>query len=94
MTDQLRKSIDRAASLGGSRQVNIRISDSGELEEVAQPLTWDGEPLYSPATVAEGLFDATAFEQLPGQTAIEIDNSAEMVEQRRDMFRGFGWGVS
>jgi hypothetical protein len=46
-----------------------RISDTGEIE--LGPLTWDGEPLWSPSTVAEGLFDADAFEQLPGQLAIE-----------------------
>jgi hypothetical protein len=46
----------------------LRISDSGDIE--AQPLTWDGEPLYSPATVREGLFDAMPFEQIPGQLSI------------------------
>lgn len=45
----------------------IRISDSGELEAV--PTTWDGEPMFSPASVAEGLFSTEAFEQVPGQTA-------------------------
>lgn len=71
----------------------IRISDSGELETV--PTSWDGEPLYSSATVQEGLFSADAFEQMRGQTAMpEIDNSAETVAARRDMFRGFGWSVS
>lgn len=49
----------------------IRISDSGELE--SQPLTWDGEPLFSPETVREGLFDRSAFEQLPGQLAMSGD---------------------
>lgn len=51
----------------------IRISDSGELETV--PTTWDGEPLYSPSTVAEGLFRAGAFEQVPGQTSMSNDVS-------------------
>lgn len=37
----------------------------------AQPLTWDGEPMFSPATVAERLFAADAFEQMPGQMALE-----------------------
>lgn len=45
-----------------SEQLNIH----GEPD---QPLTWDGEPLYCPDTVREGLFDAAAFEQMPGQTA-------------------------
>lgn len=42
----------------------------GELE-LEQPRTWDGEPIYSVETVREGLFDPTAFEQLPGQIAFE-----------------------
>jgi hypothetical protein len=53
----------------------IRISDTSELETV--PLTWDGEPLYSPATVQEGLFAPDAFEQMPGQIpfdAIPLDD--------------------
>jgi hypothetical protein len=79
----------------------IRISDSSELE--IAPTTWDGEPLYSPATVQEGLFASEAFKQMPGQTSMEtdnkqlleeIDNSASAVEARKAMFRGFGWGVS
>ena len=49
----------------------LRIYDRGELE----PVTWDGEPLYSPETVramtAEQLFDAAAFEQMRGQMALE-----------------------
>jgi hypothetical protein len=44
----------------------IRISDTGELETA--PATWDGEPLYSVQTVAEGLFSPDAFQQMPGQT--------------------------
>lgn len=48
--------------------VQLRIND-------LEPVTWDGEPLFSPETVremtAEQLFDATAFEQLPGQLALE-----------------------
>lgn len=35
-----------------------------------QPVTWDGEPLYSQATVREGLFDAAPFEQMRGQLDI------------------------
>ena len=46
----------------------LRISDDGSIE--SQPLTWDGEPLYSPTTVREGLFDAKPFEQIPGQLSI------------------------
>jgi hypothetical protein len=46
----------------------LRISDSGGIE--SQPVTWDGEPLYCPETVTERLFDAVAFEQIPGQLAI------------------------
>src|SRR6185503_19194763 len=34
----------------------------------AGPLTWDGEPLYSPETVREGLFSTEPFQQMPGQT--------------------------
>ena len=49
----------------------VRISDTGELETV--PTTWDGEPLYSPATVQEGLFSADAFEQMPGQMAMTTE---------------------
>ena len=49
----------------------LRISDSGTIE--SQPVTWDGEPLYSPDTVREAsrLFDGKAFEQIRGQLAIE-----------------------
>jgi hypothetical protein len=49
----------------------IRISDSGQFE--SQPLTWDGEPLYSRDTIAEGLplFPVAAFEQIPGQLALD-----------------------
>ena len=46
----------------------IRIGDNGELESV--PVTWDGEPLYSPTTIQEGLFASEAFEQMPGQIAM------------------------
>ena len=70
----------------------IRIGDNGELESV--PVTWDGEPLYSPTTVQEGLFASEAFKQMPGQTSMKIDNSPETVEARKQMFRGFGWNVS
>ncbi len=34
-------------------------------------MSWDGEPLFSAATVAEGLFEVEAFEQIRGQLAIE-----------------------
>jgi hypothetical protein len=51
----------------------LYIADSGDIE--SQPVTWDGEPLYSPATIAEGLFDPSAFEQMPGQTAIDWTDS-------------------
>ena len=47
----------------------IRISDTGELE--TQPVTWDGEPMFSPDTVREGLFSVEPFEQIRGQLAIE-----------------------
>lgn len=47
-----------------------RIDDQGAL-------TWDGEPMFCPDTVAEyrqaGLFEASAFKQMRGQTAIEIE---------------------
>ena len=65
----------------------IRISETGEqcvlcgqpLEEhwvgscpdPIQPRTWDGEPLYSPETVQEGLFPREAFDQMRGQMAME-----------------------
>ena len=42
----------------------IRISDNGGLEVSSGPLTWDGEPLYSPDTVRERLFAVEAFEQM------------------------------
>lgn len=47
-----------------------RIADDGSIELVG-PLTWDGEPLYCPETVKERLFTLEAFEQMPGQLAIE-----------------------
>jgi hypothetical protein len=51
------------------------ISESGGLE--SQPLTWDHEPLYSPETVREGLFDAAAFKQVRGQLALTDDRQEE-----------------
>lgn len=39
----------------------------------SEPLTWDGEPLYSPASVQEGLFEADAFSQFRGRPALETD---------------------
>lgn len=48
--------------------------------EPAEPITWDGEPLFSPSTVAErraqnvGLFSSEAFEQLPGQMSMPADD--------------------
>ena len=53
----------------GQSNRQVRIGDNGELAE--QPVTWDGEPLFSPATIREGLFDAKPFEQIPGQLSIE-----------------------
>lgn len=49
----------------------LNITDTGEIG--SQPLTWDGEPLYSQSTVQEGLFKADAFEQFRGQTAMDTD---------------------
>lgn len=55
----------------------LRISDSGEIE------TWDGEPLFSPATVQDAtaagvrLFEPSAFEQLRGQLAIDDQQVGE-----------------
>ena len=51
----------------------LRISDSGDIE--VQPLTWDGEPLWSQSTIKETphLFTPEAFEQIEGQTALETD---------------------
>src|SRR5215475_8303348 len=51
---------------------HVRISDSGELELAGGPRTWDGEPIYCADTVREGLFDASAFAQMPGQMSIEV----------------------
>lgn len=48
-----------------------RIADDGSIEDA--PKTWDGEPLWSPSTVAEGLFDSTPFAQMRGQTSIDVD---------------------
>lgn len=48
-----------------------RISDSGDIED--QPLTWDGEPLYSTHSVQEGLFTTDAFTQMPGQLAMNAE---------------------
>lgn len=45
----------------------------------SQPTTWDGEPLYSAETVREGLFDAEAFAQMPGQLFM-CDDPAEGLE--------------
>jgi hypothetical protein len=47
----------------------VRIGDSDQLE--SQPLTWDGEPLYSPDTIREALFDGKPFEQIRGQLSID-----------------------
>ena len=47
------------------------MTDQLDIYGNAQPTTWDGEPVYSPATVAEGLFDPSAFEQMPGQLPFE-----------------------
>jgi hypothetical protein len=55
----------------------MRINDAGELEPDV-PRSWDGEPLWSVSTVAEGsydpLFDPSAFEQLRGQMSLEDGN--------------------
>ena len=53
----------------------LYISDSGDIDE--QPMTWDGEPMYSPDTVKERLFAVEAFEQLRGQTTLEVDYEEE-----------------
>jgi hypothetical protein len=47
------------------------MNDAGELEPERGPLTWDGEPLLCQSTVAEGLFDPRAFEQMSGQLAMD-----------------------
>lgn len=46
-----------------------QLTDRGEL--VIVPKTWDGEPLYAPETVREGLFDPDAFHQFRGQLSID-----------------------
>lgn len=54
---------------------HVRIADDGALELAEAPTTWDGEPLWSPSTVREGLFDSTPFRQMRGQIALEdVDN--------------------
>ena len=49
------------------------MTDQLDIDGNIVPLTWDGEPVYSPETVREGLFDREAFIQLRGQTAFETD---------------------
>ncbi len=51
-----------------SEHEQTRIGNDGRIE--SQPVTWDGEPLYAPETVREGLFDPAAYEQIPGQLAM------------------------
>jgi hypothetical protein len=77
-----------------SEQDHYRLSEDGSLELGDAPQTWDGEPLYHPETAR--LFEPKAFEQMAGQTSLEadVDNSPDAVAARREMFRGFGWGVS
>ena len=60
----------------GRREIQVRIGDDGELE-LAQPVTWDGEPVYCRETVQEGLFDRSAFEQIRGQMALEAPANGE-----------------
>ena len=48
------------------------MSEQLDINGGSQPLTWDGEPLYSVETVREGLFDPEPFQQMPGQTALEL----------------------
>ena len=45
------------------------MTDQLDINGNSVPLTWDGEPVYSPETVREGLFDREAFIQLRGQTS-------------------------
>lgn len=46
------------------------------------PVSWDGEPLWHPETVAEAkaanvpLFDPFAFEQIDGQLAIDTEGES------------------
>lgn len=87
--------IDDPADECRSDHTQYVMTAAGGLEpDTAGPRTWDGEPIYSAETVQEGLFDTDAFRQMQGQTSMDVDNSAEAVEARRDMFRGFGWSVS
>ncbi len=51
----------------------LHIDDIGELVD-AGPVSWDGVPLFSAATVAEGLFAVEAFEQIRGQIAFEDED--------------------
>lgn len=56
------------------------------------PVTWDGEPLYSPETVAEGLFDPEAFEQMPGQLAFDDRSDVRKAADRHFRSQGRDWG--
>jgi hypothetical protein len=50
----------------------LAITETGEF--LSQPLTWDNEPLYCPATIEENpLFSTDAFKQYRGQLALEDD---------------------
>lgn len=56
--------------------LQIRISESGDLE--SEPLTWDGEPMFSPDTIREGLFSLDAFTQLAGQISMDVDGGEDV----------------
>jgi hypothetical protein len=52
------------------------IGQQQRIDADPQPVTWDGEPVWSPDTIREqpGLFSPEAFEQMPGQLALEDES--------------------
>jgi len=76
--------IERANSSVSGEVVTdqLYIGDDGQIQ--SQPLTWDGEPVYSPSTIAEGLFPSEAFTQQRGQTGMsdsELFGSGDPLER-------------
>lgn len=69
------------------------MNQDGELEP-DQPRSWDGEPLYCPDTVREGLFDPSAFEQMPGQLPFDGESFDQWRHRKyaeRDQLMGEAW---
>lgn len=61
----------RADQPTGSANTVDQLRINGSVD--SQPRTWDGEPLWCPDTVREGLFDPEPFAQIPGQLAIDAE---------------------